>query len=756
MTFNGDNSVSNTSTNLHFNQLLTTHSAALSRRQFLTGSALFSMLSFVDVKTVFAKNHDGSKASLGSSVVSQLNFSSTPFSLADSVTVADGYSYDVLYKLGDPIHPGFGPYKNDGSELAAEFDYRSGDHHDGMHFFGIDEHGRFAPNRSDRGLLVINHEALTTMFLHPENAPSGSVKGQKGQSFLGSITSGLDAKRSVRNEVDKEIKCQGVSVIEIRRKKGRGGKYELITTSSFNRRITAETSIDIYGPARGHALLRTPYSPSGTATRGTLNNCASGYTPWGTYLTCEENWAGYFRNENDLGRSESDKAALRRYAIPASTPGREYWASADETNLTGQPYSRWNITAKASAPLDDYRNVHNTFGYIVEIDPFDPHSTPRKRTALGRFNHEGAWPSIATEGKPLVWYMGCDAQNEYIYKFVSTAVWDTKDIGKGLAAGNKYMDSGTLYVAKFKSDFSGQWVPLAQFANGTQLVGSGTTSNTFEFTSDVDVWVHTRLAADKAGATKMDRPEWGAVNPQNGQVYFTLTNNASRSVARTDAANPRSYEDKLGSGVYSNPNGHIIRWREADDEASSNSFTWDIYAFGAEDDDLNNNNVNLSGLNGSQLFSSPDGLWFSRATGILWIQTDDSAFTDKTNCMLLAAIPGRVGDGSVKVVEYDQRRVTTQVGQIGQLQRFLVGPKDCEITGVAESPDGKVLFVNIQHPGETTSLEQFNSRAYLSYWPYFDKKRQYGNSDEQSPRQRPRSATIAIYRNDGGVIGGNF
>jgi secreted PhoX family phosphatase len=264
------------------------------------------------------------------------------------------------------------------------------------------------------------------------------------------------------------------------------------------------------------------------------------------------------------------------------------------------------------------------------------------------------------------------------------------------------------------------------------------------------VYVHTRLAADAVGATKMDRPEWGAVNPRNGEVYFTLTNNsaANRTPDRVDAANPRAYADADGKKSAGNPNGHIIRFREKGQASTSTAFAWDIFLFGSE---ATMGEPNLSRLTAGNDFSSPDGLWFSPTTGICWIQTDDGAYTDVTNCMLLAAIPGQVGDGSKVTVNNrmtvgGQERTGTQETFIGaalgeaRLRRFLVGPKGCEITGIAETPDGRTLFVNIQHPGEDSkSIAGANS-----LWP--------GNKGYGRPG-RPRSATIVITRDDGGVIG---
>jgi secreted PhoX family phosphatase len=340
--------------------------------------------------------------------------------------------------------------------------------------------------------------------------------------------------------------------------------------------------------------------------------------------------------------------------------------------------------------------------------------------------------------------MGDDSRNEYIYKFVSKHAWDPRDAHGGLAAGDKYLDKGTLYVAQFLPDGSGQWLELEFGSNGITAANPA-----YAFASQADVLVHARLAADAAGATKMDRPEWAAVNSRNGEVYFTLTNTAAsaRPITAVDAANPRFYNDRktTGQDQKGNPNGHVLRWREGGGYADALSFDWDVYLFGARAGAAAN--VNLSGLTDGNDFSSPDGAWFSQANpGLLWLQTDDGAYTDVTNCMMLAALPGYQGDGETRTITNvdgaASSTVTTYVGDAGgekKVRRFLVGPKECEITGIAETPDGRALFVNIQHPGESTTPD-FNTGTYGSHWP-------------DGGLSRPRSATIVITRDDGGVIG---
>lgn len=731
-----------------FQQIINQHLENPSRRTILKGSVGVAALGFLGL----AGCGGGDGAVAGAPRSTQLNavgFSSTSLSTADSVIVAEGYQYQVLYKLGDPIAAGVADYMNDGSDAAnnpSEFQFRSGDHHDGMYFFGIGADNAWDPEASDRGLLVVNHEAITPLFLHV-NGPT-SVAGVR------------DA-----NEALKEMYIHGVSVVEVRR--GSNGQYSVVQNSLFNRRIHTLTDMEISGPLRGNPFMVTKYSPNGTRTRGTINNCASGYTPWGTYLACEENWAGYFGNSNPGTRTSNEQASMRRYGVRATVGnGREGWNTASEVGQLGEPFSRWNVGIVGATAADDYRNAANTYGWNVEIDPFRPNSVPKKRTAMGRFAHEGAWVGPVEAGKPVVFYMGCDSRYEYIYKFVSTANWDPADMMGGLQAGDKYLDDGKLYVAKFDANFTGEWIDLATVADGTTITavrGSGSLSTapiTYTVTDSNEQFWNTRLLADIAGGTPMDRPEWGGVNPRNGEVYMTLTNNTSRRVA--DPANPRVYfdNDTDGDGVgdagsQGNVNGHVIRWREDGSDPAATSFEWDIYLFGAEDDDIDNPNVNLSGLTTENVLSSPDGLWFSEKTGVLYIQTDDGAFTDTTNCMLVAAVPGEVGDGAE--VDVDNTAggagvVRTKVGAVGTLRRLVVGPKDCEITGLTESGDGKALFINIQHPGEETS----DLANPTSSWPYPLAGGGFGNPAAgvtPSGTIRPRSATIVLTRIDGGLIG---
>ncbi|MFD2578485.1 PhoX family protein [Novosphingobium colocasiae] len=313
---------------------------------------------------------------------------------------------------------------------------------------------------------------------------------------------------------------------------------------------------------------------------------------------------------------------------------------------------------------------------------------------------------------------------------MSTAAWDAADAtaANRLAVGDKYLDAGTLYVAVFNADGTGTWKPLV-FGSVPDRPAVGSFP-AYTFADQADILVNTRLAADAVGATPMDRPEWTAVNPVTGEVYLTLTNNdaSNRPLGGTDAANPRHYGDpKLdGSISYGNPNGHIIRLREDGDDTAAATFKWDIYLFGADSADSSPMNVNISGLTADNDFSSPDGCWFSRPSNaagkvkpLLWIQTDDGAFTDRTNCMMLAALPGTVSDGGTKTItnvgtsgSATQATIVGTAATAANLRRFLTGPVQCEITGVDSTPDGRTLFVGIQHPGE-----EGNPAAITSHWP---------------------------------------
>ena len=741
-----DDDVCNTSNNDHFQSVLTRSLENPSRRNMIRGgfglAALSTMAMLPGCASLIPAASAGKTTALG--------FPAVDKSLLDNVILPPGYSYKVLHASGDPLNRSMSTYSNQGLE-GDDWSARIGDQHDGMDIYYVDAAGKYSVKDTGRAVLSVNHESSAEAhFLHPQGQTSNGVSGRKFDQF-----GKWDLGSRPELEALKEINLHGVSIVELS-KTAAGWTYKL--DSPLNRRITPQTPARITGPAAHlaeiQALMSTRYDRSGATSRGTLNNCGHGKTPWGTYLACEENWAMYFQMPKDSQAVDAKiMASRKRYGV-VNTPmtsalKNERTQGWHTVSATDDRFARWNVAAVGTTAAEDFRNEPNTFGFNLEIDPLAPNTVPAKRVAMGRFAHEAAVCGLPKEGAPLAFYMGCDSRNEYIYKFVTTAVWDAKDIGGGMVAGDKYLTEGKLYVAKFNADGTGQWLELT--LSDSRIAKY----NAYTFANQADVLVNARHAADAVGATKMDRPEWGAVNHRNGEIYFALTNNnaSNRTPTKVDAANPRAYMDIDGKKGAGNPNGHIIRFKEDANRSTAAGFAWDIFVFGAEEDA---GDANLSKLTTKNSFSSPDGLWFSQATGICWIQTDDGAMTDETNCMLLAAVPGQVGDGGKVTVNnrmtINGAAVTGQqdtfIGAMlgeARLRRFLVAPKGAEVTGITETEDGKTLFVNIQHPGEDTPAlggsAQFNAQ---SLWP--------GNQG-YGAAGRPRSATIVITRNDGGLIG---
>jgi uncharacterized protein len=760
--------------------------ARMGRRSFLRasgGGAAAAVLGGAGL-TACGGSDDPAPAAPASTLIKSLSFATVAKSQADVFTVPTGYTARPIYRTGDPIAAGVPAYSNVGTDDPATYDRRSGDNHDGVEYFGLTDAGGIptAPGiGNNRGILGMNHEYIGQQFLHAAGPTNMSGTAPRPQ-----------------NEVDREVAMHGVSIVEVWKQTSNAfsatGTWAINSTSSYNRRITALTRIELSGPARGNAQMVTKYSPTGTVTRGTINNCGTGYSPWYTLLTCEENWSGYFtRNTttDNAARSAKEVTALTRYSVAGD---RYRWGTLAATTATamaanpvdskGDTYDRWNANIVAASANLDYRNAGNTMGWLVEIDPYDRTAVPKKRTAMGRFNHEAAVALPPVVGQPLAFYMGDDARGDYIYKYVSTENWVAADAtaANRMAIGDKYLDRGTLYVARFSADGTGTWLPLTLAAVRAAQTASGTTN--YAFADEADVMINARLAADAVGATRMDRPEWGAVNVQTREVYMTLTenNNSATSTAtgssgrradNLDAANPRFYADARNATATTtaatntgNPFGHIIRFRDANQNAGSTTFTWDIFLFGAQAD-ADPTRVNLSGLTTANDFARADGLWISPTTGLAWVQTDDSgAFLDQSNCMMLAAVPGQVGDGQRLTAQAASAAASgsTPAGAVlaatsvgarmteSTLRRFLVGPRDQEITGVIETPDGRTMFVNVQHPGEDTSVANVAANAgdFNSYWPRGERA---PGSPARADAPRPQSATVVITKNDGGLIG---
>ncbi|MFL1464848.1 PhoX family protein [Marinobacter sp. HN1S83] len=660
--------VVNHSGNTSFTSVL---ASRMERRTLMKGTVGAALTSLMGMGLVGCSDDDSDDdndnldgGSGGVEATTELGFKAVAVSDQNRVVVPEGYTATAFVPWGTPLTGSYPAYLPDGTNTGADQENQVGMHHDGMHFFPIDQ--KAGGNSSTEGLLVMNHEYINQSALHPSGA-----------------TTNGDGTRPA-DEVRKEVAAHGVSVIHI--KQSTDGEWEVVHGSPFNRRVTGGTPMDIRGPLRGYEKLFTKYSPTGTETRGTLNNCSMGPTPWGTYLTAEENWHGYFASSD-----ASQPREQVRHGVGSSS--RYDWELADSAE---DQYLRFDVSTKEASADLDYRNEANTYGFMMEIDPFTPESKPQKRTALGRFGHEGVIFAPAREGEPVVCYSGDDSRFEYIYKFVSAQPY------YAATAGGYLLDEGTLYVARFNDDGSGDWLPLslddeAFAAKVAAAVGTNVGDIAFDgFESQQDVLLNTRLAADIAGATTMDRPEWGAVDPGTGEVYFTLTNNSNRGKDGYDdvnAANP----------VVENSTGHIIRWMEAGSDHAATAFEWDIFVFaGEQGTETVVDGEAVVTLDNTNIFNSPDGLWFDY-NGRLWIQTDGSWSEPYLNNMMLAADP-----------------------QTRDIRRFFVGPVNCEVTGVVTTPDGKTMFVNIQHP-------QGN-------WP---------NADEP----RPRDATVIVTRDDGGVVG---
>ncbi|UDM07013.1 PhoX family phosphatase [Halomonas sp. NyZ770] len=656
----GDEPLSNRSSNAYFGDIL---ERRLSRRGVLKGGLATVIAGLMATKLPLTQAL-AANAGAGSPT---MGFNPVGISAADNVVVPEGYRVQSFIPWGTPITgdmPAFSLAAS-GEEQA----HQVGSHHDGMHFFALN-------GSSTDGLLVLNHEYVEPRFLHA--AASGLALDR--DAFPQHEDGSRDA-----DQVIKEMNAHGVSVVRVRANEQ--GEWEVVQ-DALNRRITAQTPMQLSGPVAGTEHLVTQYSPEGLMTRGTLNNCAHGVTPWNTYLAAEENWAGYFANtDTDIDRRQA------RYGIETRDTGRYQWHRADQQS---DQFSRFDASSRGASPADDFRNEPHAFGWMVEIDPMNPDSVPVKRTHLGRFAHEGVIFAPAVEGQPVVAYSGDDSRFEYIYKFVSRRPFDAA------TADGSLLDEGTLYVAKFNDDGSGEWLALAPGQNGLTPENG--------FADLADILVNTRSAADHVGATKMDRPEWGAVDPQTGDVYFTLTNNTRRAEGDEHPANPRA----------NNSFGHIIRWQEEGTHAGER-FAWDLFVLAGDQDD--SRDLAGNALVEDNIFASPDGLWID-ADRRVWIQTDISE--------------SEMNTGIYEVFGNNQMLVANP--ETGEIKRFLTGPVGQEITGVVTTPDQRTMFVNVQHPGATTTEEAFAEGRFTSHWP-------------EGGSAIPRSATLVITREDGGIIG---
>ncbi|WP_348766402.1 PhoX family phosphatase [uncultured Salinisphaera sp.] len=647
-----------------------------------------------------------------------------------AATAASGYTAQVVMPWGTPINNQGTNWRQD-LTFTPEIQANSvGMHHDGMYHFPISD-----DTASSNFIMALNNEYIDQRAL-AKGLPQGYTRNEKGEVRL---TGERDP-----DEVRTEINAHGVTVVELRRDENR--VWDVVRSSQYNRRITSATPCDLEGPVAGSQYVVTAYDNTGRTTRGTNNNCANGFTPWGTYLTCEENWPAIFRK--DEGREADDN----RLGIDQGETRYGWETLAGDATESNGEFARFNATATASSASGDYRNEPRTFGYIVEIDPYDATSRPVKRTALGRFRHEGCWPGKLVAGEPVVFYSGHDARNEYIYKFVSDAKWDPADANMAgattdrLAIGAKYMNEGTLYAAKFNADGSGEWLELEPDTIVPASAGSRYAGQTLASALGLEpgdragIIIHTCDAADLMGATPMDRPEWGTVDPVSGEVYMTLTNNYKRLPAGASATfsnNGESIEEP-GAGYDrapvnaanprpDNSDGQVIRWVEP--SPGETTFNWDIFVFGKVP---TSKDKNLSSLSEQNFFSSCDGLWYDDrgdGNGILWIETDSGS--QYTNDQVLAVVPQNLSKGDNAAVIHE--------GNQAQLKRFAVGPNGCEVTGIFATPDKTALFINIQHPGN---------------WPIDDNGSNTPDATiEPMGNVRPRASTVVIQKADGGQIG---
>ena len=597
--------------------------AAIDRRGFLGGVLAFG--SFAGIGGVMT-------ATSAEAQTSRFAFEQIAANSDDAITLPPGYKMDMVVRWGDPILPEgveFDPATRGTAESQA---LAFGDNNDGMDVF----------SHEGKTLLVVNNEYTNRDII---------------------ALSAVEKRIMDEADIEKGMMAHGISVMEVAPV---DGKWQLVKDSSYNRRLTPKSEMEITGPAAGHDLMKTAADETGAKSLGTWNNCGNGVTPWGTYLTCEENFNGYFSAADEAHEVSPE---LARYGVSSKDWGYN-WALIDE---------RFDVSKHPNEP--------NRAGYIVEIDPTDPTSTPKKRTALGRFKHENAETVVNKDGRVVV-YMGDDERGEFVYRYVSNGVY-----APGVATDD-LLNDGTLYAAKFSADGTGAWVALTPETTGMD---------------HAEIHIHTRQAGSAVGATTMDRPEWIAANPKAAEVYCCLTNNKNRGVKpnaggdETPAMGPNPRAE--------NNYGQIVRWRPDADDHTAPGFTWDLYVLAGNPAVHTDAYAGSPNVNKDNMFNSPDGLKFD-SNGLLWIQTDgnygnEGDFAGQGNNQMLA------GDS-----------VT------GEIRRFLVGPKECEVTGLTWSPDRRTMFVGIQHPGEKGD----------SHWP-------------EGGDAVPRSAVIAITREDGGLVG---
>lgn len=565
--------------------------------------------------------------------------------------VAAGYDADVLIRWGDPVLPGapaFDPMQQSADAQEWQFGYNN----DYIGYVPLP----LSSGNPAHGLLCVNHEYTNEELMFPNYA------GDTAET------------------VEIEMAAHGASIVEVRR--SADGKWQYVPNSRFNRRISPRrTTIELSGPAAGHTRLKTTADPSARRVAGTLNNCGGGLTAWGTYLIAEENFHGYFGGR--LPTDHPEQRNHRRYGVPGGAYGWHHY------------HQRFDVGQEPNEP--------NRFGWIVEVDPYDPNTSPVKRTALGRFKHEGAATLLNADGRVVV-YMGDDQCFEYVYKFVTRGRFDSGD----RAANRDLLDNGTLFVAKFNEDGTLEWLPLV-FGNGALIPESG-------FHSQADVVIEARRAADLLGATPMDRPEDVEANPKTGKVYIMLSNNSKRTPQDAHAANPRG----------PNPYGHIVELTPESGDHGAIRGHWDLLVVCGDPSKPDCAALWHPKVTGNGWFTDPDNCAVDNR-GRLWIATDDNS----------ATTTGR--SNGIWAIETD--------GDLRGLPRhFFRVPAGAELCGPAFSPDDETLFLAVQHPADNG--EQ---------WPVFARKSTFEDPSTRWPDFRPeippRPSVVVVTKQGGGKIG---
>lgn len=648
MTGDDDDITGNPSNNETFQEVATRR---YGRRGVLQGLATTAVLA------AGAGGMDALAAKPAAAAPASLGFKEIKHGLDATHHLAPGYTAQVLLRWGDKMHkdsPEFDPKNITAAAQAKQFGYNN----DFLAFMPLP----LGSNSSTRGLLFSNHEYANADLMWP-----------------GLVDYNAKHDKMTRDQALAEIEAHGLSVVEIRK---RGRKWEVVLDSPYNRRFTGSTPFRIAGPAAGHPRLKTKDDPEGKLALGTLNNCAGGVTPWGTCLSGEENINGYFGG-----------------ADPKSTPEARNYTRMTFNDKPRQPWHKYVDRFHMGKEL----NEGNRFGWVVEVDPYDPNSTPVKRTSLGRMKHEGATCVVDKSGRVAV-YTGDDQAFEYVYKFVTSGKFDAKN----RAANRDLLDDGMLYVAKFNADGTMNWLPL--------VYGQGPLTSANGFNSQADVLIETRRAADLLGATKMDRPEDIEPDPATGRVYIVLTKNAARKPEDTNPANPRA-NNEFGQIVELIPPGtENPHGRPQTSDHASTTFRWSMFLMGGKHDDPRHGAKYGPGVKDGYL-ACPDNIAFDRR-GHMWIVTDgqDDALG--------------MADSVYATDIHGPRRASPKL--------FFNAPRGAEVCGPCFTPDAKTFFVAIQHPGEEkgSTVDKPSTR-----WPDFK---------DDIP---PRPAVLAITKDDGGEIG---